>query len=280
MTLSRRIITARTLVAALALLPAAVSAQQSGRSPRPSTLSALGIHGFSVVLVVGSLNGTPAPGATAASDGVPEAAKKALADMKDFLPYKRYQLLDAAWMMCCASPRAGVSGRVRGPDERDYRYEVDPLTIGDAKLNVRLTIREVTETRVRSANREGRAGATELEHSRQLYDAMRERDEAEAQLRSVKQRYEVGLVPASELEALSVRSRRAAQRVEDLQQLAGGGAVHRSYGQNIIDSTFAITPGETVVVGTSRLNGDRALIAILTAAAKPAGAPREQIPNP
>jgi hypothetical protein len=276
MTLSIRSTTARALAVILALLPAAASAQQSGRTGRPSGPAALGIHGFSVVLVVGSLNGT----AAASSEAVPESAKKALADMRDFLPYKRYQLLDAAWMMCCASPRAGVSGRVRGPDERDYRYEVDPLTIGDAKLNVRLTIREVTETRVRSANREGRAGATELEHSRQLYDAMRERDEAEAQLRSVKQRYEVGLVPASELEALSVRSRRAAQRVEDLQQLAGGGAVHRSYGQNIIDSTFAITPGETVVVGTSRLNGDRALIAILTAAAKPAGAPREQIPNP
>ena len=43
----------------------------------------------------------------------------------------------------------------------------------------------------------------------------------------------------------------------------------RFSGQNIIDSTFAISLGESVVVGTSRLNGDRALIAILTAAGKP-----------
>lgn len=36
-----------------------------------------------------------------------------------------------------------------------------------------------------------------------------------------------------------------------------------------MDSSFSIALGETVVIGTSRLNGDQALIALLTAAAKP-----------
>ena len=66
---------------------------ERGQSP-----ASLGIHGFSVVLVIG---GTQGP-SSSASENVPDAARKALADMKDFLPYKRYQLLDAAWILCCA----------------------------------------------------------------------------------------------------------------------------------------------------------------------------------
>jgi DNA-directed RNA polymerase specialized sigma24 family protein len=38
---------------------------------------------------------------------------------------------------------------------------------------------------------------------------------------------------------------------------------------NLLDSTFSIAVGETVVIGTSRLKGDQALIALLTAAGKP-----------
>ena len=43
-----------------------------------------------------------------------------------------------------------------------------------------------------------------------------------------------------------------------------------SYRRDLMDSSFLISPGETVVIGTSRLNGDQALITILTAATKPA----------
>lgn len=271
MTIRIRTGAARTLVGLLALLPAAVSAQQQGqgRSVKPPlTPAALGIHGFSVVLVVGSLQGT---GATAATEGVPDAAKKALADMKEFLPYKRYQLLDAAWMMCCASARSGVSGRVRGPDERDYRYQVDPLHVSGTKLDMRFTIREMNELSPVTA-RSGKVSDTaSLEHNRQLHEALRERDEAEIQLRRLSQQYEVGVVAGAEMESAKARNARAVQRVVELQRL-GGKVSYATSGQNIIDSTFSITPGETVVVGTSRLNGDRALIAILTAAAKPTGA--------
>jgi len=40
-------------------------------------------------------------------------------------------------------------------------------------------------------------------------------------------------------------------------------------GGNIIDSSFTMQPGETVVGGTSRLGGDKAIIALVTAARKP-----------
>jgi len=40
-------------------------------------------------------------------------------------------------------------------------------------------------------------------------------------------------------------------------------------GRRIIDTTFSMDVGETVVVGTSRLGGgDRAIIALLTAVAR------------
>ena len=271
MTFTIRPATARALALALALLPAAVSAQQTSRAPRPATPAALGIQGFSVVLVVGSLQGP----AGASSDGIPDSARKALADMKEFLPYKRYQLLDAAWMMCCASARSGVSGRVRGPDERDYRYQVDPLSVSDTRLDVRFTIRELAEPPLGGTNRGNVSDSARLEHARQLHEALREREETEVRLRTTQQKFEVGLVAAPEMEAIVQRNRRAAQRVEQLQRLPGGAAQRGTAGLNIIDSTFSVAPGETVVVGTSRLHGDRALIAILTAAAR-RPAPRDR----
>src|SRR6185503_4348881 len=48
-------------------------------------------QGYSVVLVVGDMQATSTDG------NVPAAARKALTDMKDFLPYKSYHLLDAQW---------------------------------------------------------------------------------------------------------------------------------------------------------------------------------------
>jgi hypothetical protein len=42
----------------------------------------------------------------------------------------------------------------------------------------------------------------------------------------------------------------------------------------VLDSTFNMKVGETVVIGTSRLKGDKALIALLTAASRTSTAPR------
>lgn len=262
--------TYRSVVAALAVatlvwMPVSTAAQQSRSARGGASLSSLGIHGFSVILVVGHMQGT-------SSENVPDVAKKALNDMRDFLPYKRYQLLDAAWMLCCAGSRMGVSGKVRGPNELDYSYHVDPITVTDSKLNLRFSMREMHD--VAPVVSPGKlTDSARLEHSRQLYDAIRERDEAEVTARSAKQKHDVGLLNPAEMEAAQLRLRRAAQRVEDLQRLAGGGKQgFGTSGHNIMDSTFSIALGETVVVGTSRLNGDQALIALLTAAAKPGAA--------
>ena len=272
MTLTTRSIVARLMMAWLALVPAAASAQQaaSGQQAsrsgvRPNGPAALGVHGFSVVLVVGSLSGTVT---TAANDGVPEAARKALADMKDFLPYKRYQLVDAAWMLCCASPRSAVSGVMNGPDSREYRYEVDPIGVSDTKLDVRFTIRETKES-VASPSGRTPTHPAEIEHSRQMAAAVREREDAQRDLAAAQELRRKGLITASDMEAKVTRSRQAEQRVRELRATGPAVLAQKMVSQNIIDSTFSMSLGETVVVGTSRLHGDRALIAILTAASKP-----------
>lgn len=273
MTLTTRSIVAPSLMAWLALVPAAASPQQAGpgaqpasrSSGRPNGPAAIGVHGFSVVLVVGSLSGTVT---TPGNDGVPEAARKALADMKDFLPYKRYQLVDAAWMLCCASPRSAVSGVMSGPDSREYRYEVDPIGVSDTKLDVRFTIRETKES-VASTTKRTPTQPAETEHSRRMAAALREREEAQRELATAQELRRRGLVTASDIEAKAARSRQAEQRVKELRATGPVVLAQTMASQNIIDSTFSISLGETVVVGTSRLHGDRALIAILTAAGKP-----------
>jgi hypothetical protein len=283
---------ASTLAAVLilAVLPAAGQAQQRSQAvptERLRTPAAIGVHGFSVVLVVGGMQGS------GATDNVPEAARKALADMKDFLPYKRYQLLDAAWILCCGTANNGVSGRVRGPDGRDYLYVLDPGSVVGSKLNVRFTMREAQDPSTASVNVEKLSDTARLEFLRQQAEAARELDEAGLQVRTIRQRFEVGTATPSEMEAATLRARRAQQRAQDLQRIGGGahealsatlarqargtgtasgggrgGSATRGV-RELMDSSFSITLGETVVIGTSRLNGDQALIAILTAATKP-----------
>ena len=51
------------------------------------------LQGFSMVLVLGDMQAGPA------AEGLSPAARKALADMKDFLPYKSYRLLDTVWIL-------------------------------------------------------------------------------------------------------------------------------------------------------------------------------------
>ena len=277
----------------LVLLPGTADAQQRSQtvpSERLRTAAAIGVHGFSVVLVVGGMQGS------STSDNVPEAARKALTDMKDFLPYKRYQLLDAAWILCCAPNTTidrgtdQVSGRVRGPDGRDYLYTVDPGEVVGSKLNLRFTMREVVNPVTSSINVNRLSDTARLEYARQHAEAFRELDEARLQLRTTKQRFDVGTATRSEMDGATVRARRAEDRVRDLASIlnddqargaAQGGAGGRgggsaragtTFGREIMDSSFSVSPGETVVIGTSRLNGDQALIAILTAATKPGAA--------
>jgi hypothetical protein len=258
----------RVLVAAAFLWPAGVVAQQAGtvvaaqgadrgRLTLAERAKLPAPQGFSVVLVLGEMQGA------GAADNVPPAARKALADMKDFLPYKSYRLLDAQWTLCCG--RSMIATRLRGPEDQDYDLELDPgASETSGKWNVRFSLREALPTSA------GRANAVPIDRTAAL-DA--QRAELETKLRSLKDRYnethpEVqqlkSQIAALERQAVEVRKEETVRRY-GVAAMAGR---HRA----LIDTSFTMDIGETVVVGTSRLQGEKALIALLTAVAttKPA----------
>ena len=252
--------------------------------------TAAGLQGYSVVLVIGDMQ------SAGAGETVPPAARKALTDMQAFLPYKRYQLLDAAWMVCCGSYRSSIAGRLRGPEEREYAYSIDTISGEGGKLTVRFSLRDgdatiststLTPVAAATAGARGSGGSSgssgiggggqqpalsdtaRAEYSRQLYEAQKEREETEIVLRRIQQRVEVGMALPAELESATARYQLARARAEELERTLGRRAVSGGGRSYLLDSTFAIAVGETVVIGTSRLKGDQALIALLTAAGKP-----------
>ena len=155
-------------------------------------------HGFSVILALGDLQG----GAPARD--LPPAARKALADMSQFLPYKSYELLDARWILGSARSTA----LVRGPENREFELELRTSPRPDNEVQIDFYLRDPNRVLPFAAGRGLRSGAANN----------------------------------------TVRIIRRPGR--------------------IIDTTFNMDVGETVVVGTSRLQGEKALIVLLTAVGK------------
>jgi DNA repair exonuclease SbcCD ATPase subunit len=111
--------------------------------------------------------------------------------------------------------------------------------------------------------------------ARRIADLRDQRALLEKQLKEARTKYEAGVSPADSIAKLEVEIRRVDREIEDLSaRLAEGSAgrsmarasVEREARSSIIDTSFTMDVGETVVVGTSRLKGgSRALIALLTA---------------
>lgn len=250
MTNTLRIVTA--IGFAVGLCPIGIAAQQSERvpvtkGPRSRSIERASVpapQGFSVVLVLGEMQGS------GPAENVPPAARKALADMKDFLPYKSYRLLDAQWTLCCG--RSMIATRLRGPDQQDYDLELDPgPSETSGKWNVRFLLREAT------AASEPPAGGVSVDRSAAI---AAQRAELETRIKQLRERYDenhpqVRLLREQLLEL--DRQQLATRKEEGMQRR------HRT----LLDTSFTMDIGETVVVGTSRLQGDKALIALLTAAA-------------
>jgi hypothetical protein len=258
-----------SLVVATALLwPAAARAQKPAPAAKPSTrvervkvASAPSPQGFSVVLVLGEIQGS------GGTDNVPAAARKALADMKDFLPYKSYRLLDTQWTLCCG--HTATVTRLRGPEDQDYDLQLSPSSTGaDGKWAVRFALREpasaVAPTEGASSNRgpEEIAGQKrELENRLQILRERRSEALPEAQRMRAENAAEIAEMERALNAARLQEKQRAVQR-----EMAAARMISESrHGRAIIDTSFTMEIGETVVVGTSRLKGDKALIALLTA---------------
>jgi hypothetical protein len=146
--------------------------QQSAAKPQAASVS---LRKFVFTLVLGDVQ--PGAGST-----FTPAAAKALADLKDFLPYKRYTLLDTIYQI---GPN-GTSAQMKGMDD-GQKYEF--FTQGAAHA-----------------------------------------------------------VPNRTSMRVHLRSMAAPERPATF----------------LIDTAFEIELGETVVVGTSRLDGNRALLLLVT----------------
>ncbi|HVT61131.1 MAG TPA: hypothetical protein VHR45_22395 [Thermoanaerobaculia bacterium] len=151
---------------------------------------------FQLTLLIGDSRGDGPP------PELPKAAQKALEDMRDFLPFKHFQLLDMAWMRTTRSADA----RLVGAEGRPYQVQLSFRRVGDP-------------------------AAKEL-----LMEEFRIHEEP-------------GSLPAPEPARAGAPAAAAPRPPERL-----------------INTSFGIHVGETVVVGTSKLDGgDRALVVLLTA---------------
>jgi hypothetical protein len=152
-----------------------------------------------------------------------------------------------------------IATRLRGLDDQDYDLELDPgPSENSGKWNVRFTLRDSAAASARGdaafADRQAALGA--------------QRAELEARIRSLKDRYN-----ENHPEVQQLKNQLAALEHEQA-QIRAGETTNRtrmiataSHRRTMIDTSFTMDIGETVVVGTSRLQGDKALIALLTAVA-------------
>ena len=270
-------------VLALVITPLAAPAfQQRGQTPAPSpapmpaqSAQPTDLSGFSVVLVVGETQPSSGSGA---SQELPAGAQRALSDMREFLPYKHYRVLDSQWTSCCSpKSRAVVAGRLQGvagmpgPQgsvnlvSRSYAFTI---TAGTSSPSITTRFVLGLEDAGRAVNPER---VRELERERQ--DLKSEIELAQTQINEMQRRVEVGAVSTAELPVLHNRHASLRRRLADLEQTIeeAGIATQRP----IIDSSFTMSAGETVVVGTSKLGGDKALIALVTAVKKNAASKNE-----
>jgi hypothetical protein len=193
-------------------------------------------NGFSVILLVGETQ------ATAGGEGLPSAPgiRKALADVKDFLPYKNYRVLDTQWL------RNG-STRMKGFDDQEYEVEVSGNDIVDLPpfqkrkegwLNVQLKLQEA-----------GAAVNSSEEFGRSIQVA-----DLEKQLSHLRE-----LLPSAQGAMLQEQK----ARIEHVEK-----SIKLARARKLIDSKFEMAIGETVVVGTSKIGGgDKGLVVLLTSVA-------------
>lgn len=251
---------------------------QSGQQPaRPMPYAGRdtlmnSLQGFNIVLLVGeSQSSGPS------IEDVPPAARKALADMKEFLPFKTYRVLDSQWTLCCSNPGGSfISGRLQGVTAahsgNEMRLVPRPYSFrlgvrADARLYVTFTLTgdaisgRVEQPTINSAR------LTQLEN--QLTDLRKEEQALDARISSARAK-DLGSSHPDVQNLVAQKDRIRLRIVETMNQVAGEithPEVDRS-SRALVDNSFTMDVGETVVVGTSRLGGDKALIAIVTAARK------------
>ena len=301
------------MAGALGVMPALAAAQQPATAPRPATVQGAAKkqaaptpapraaavsampQGFNVVLVLGDLvSGPHTPDLN-----LPAAARKALDDMRDFLPYNNYRLLDTAWILG-ANETTIATSRLRGFEEREYELTLSTMAESTTPgpkgpLRISFLLREpgardgisVTSSpsldHLRSelaaqierralADREAKPGA-------QIADLERQQAALESELRAARERYGewhpsilvkqreldrlVGQIAAMRAQGANAERAEINRRMIELRTRTE--SLPRLEPRRIIDTGFTMEIGETVVVGSSRVGGDKAILALLTA---------------
>ena len=245
-------------------------------------------QGFSVVLLLGDVS------AAAAMDAVPPAAQRALLDMKDFLPYKSYRVLDTQWTLCCSGGSGSVITRLRGFDDQEYELELrsgptytgnGKVTVNTSRLAVRFFLREPADVgplksdegkltadhpRTRELVNKGLANSAVdtriAEINREIFALERERVDLAAVVANGREKVEIGTEDPLKVKRSEDQLAMIVRRLNVLKSELTGVTSSKSIGRTVIDTSFQMDVGETVVVGTSRLKGgSKALIAVLTA---------------
>ena len=242
-------------IACVVLGSVAVSAQQKPQAQ---------LSGFSVVLVQGDQQDGP-------SSDLPPAARAAIADIKDFLPFKSYRLLDSSWTLA-SNAAQDYSSRLRGGGQ-DYQVRIgSKVEDATSRVEVKFTLRDAGSDQ----QQPWPFGSTRTheQHGDATTRANLAKEEAnvaslEAELSVLRENFQDSHPKVQDLRSRIAESRR---RIEQLRQQvhANDGRTGSWYAASqgpLIDTSFTMRLGETVVVGTSRVGGDKALIALLTAVA-------------
>jgi hypothetical protein len=192
-------------------------------------------RGFSVVLLLGETQ------STSPSEEVPPAVRKALADVKDFLPFKSYRVLETQLVLGAKT----ATTRLKGLDDQEYDVEINadeimpnPFHPKEGMLQVLFKLQEV-----------GAATTPGEEFARSMAVNGLEAQRAVAQA-------EMNKADESGKKAL----RESIARLDK--------SIRMARARKLIDSRFEMAVGETVVVGTSKIGGgDKGLVVLLTAIA-------------
>jgi hypothetical protein len=253
---------------ALVLVAASSAAQEPKASVQPAWRA---VQGFNIVLVVGEMETSGR-----SSGELPSGAKKALDDMREFLPYKHYRVLDSQWISCCSTHMRSIAGRLQGVVDvagregtislvsRPYAFT---LRVTEARADIPVRFILQLEGSVHTTGKGGVAVLPSRKIDVEEADLEAELATLSVQIREMQGRVEVGVASPLELRTLTDQRGRIERRLAARHELRESlDEPNLSGTRPVIDSSFTMDPGETVVVGTSGMRGGgKALIALVTA---------------
>ena len=265
----------RAVLLAFSLAAALVPVEANGQTTkRPAPWREL--QGFNIVLVVGENERSGG-----SSMELPGGARRALTDMREFLPYRHYRVLDSQWTSCCSheTARGGmvISGRLQGlaattsvragargtnvesgVAPRTYAFTLWLMDSPDGtRLPVKFTLRD--DGFPRASGQGGSVG-----RDPRTSELRTELEVLQVQIEAARRRVAAGTLHSDELRTLEARYAGLQRQIAEAAG-SGGSASAQPAHRAVLDTSFMMDPGETIVVGTSRLGGDKALIALVTA---------------